>query len=392
MSFRTQNYWKKLCAYGIHTDWFCSYLHGHTQQVRLSGRGGAETDRATKPSKYFTLGARPAGAARYVGAAGVSQLSNSHDINSGICQGGALSCILYALYSNDFSSFIGDNVTTVCYADDSTLLTSGRKCDIHLVIARMEAALCSAYQWFCHNGLKVNAKKTQMVVIGTPAMLRSLPPVTLNFCGTQIVDSRTVKSLGVSIDRHFTYQTHIDSITRKCTGILIALSHARHVIPRSALKVIVESLAVSVVRYCLSVYGSCGVTQVHRIQKILNFCVRVVTGRRRFDHISDAIDQLGWLNAQQMVAFHTVCAVGKVIACGLPESIARAIGPPANQVHAHCTRRADQRTLPRIRTEAGRRRLCYRGVELLNAIGTEPSAAGFKADVKAYLLLESDAT
>lgn len=223
-------------------------------------------------------------------------------------------------------------------------------------------------------------------------MLRNLPPLTLNFGGTKVVDSRIVKSLGVSIDRHLSYHAHIDSITRKCTGILVALSHARHVIPRSALKTIVESLAVSVVRYCLSVYGSCGVTQVHRIQKILNFCARVVTGRRRFDHISDAIEQLGWLNAQQLVAFQTVCAVGKVISSGLPESIAHTIGPPANQVHEHGTRHANHRTLPHIRTESGRRRLCYRGVELLNTIGIAPVAAGFKADARAYLLLGSDVT
>ena len=112
-------------------------------------------------------------------------------------------------------------------------------------------------------------------------------------------------------------KTAIDTITRKCTGILTALSHARHVIPRSALKVIVEALAVSVVRYCLSVYGSCGVTQLNRIHKISNFCVRVVTGRCRFDHASDAIKLLGWLTAQQLVAFHAVCAVGKIVSCDM---------------------------------------------------------------------------
>ena len=146
---------EKLCAYGIHTDWFSSYLHGHTQQVRLRGKsGGAGTGRAAGER-----GARPAGPPRGARPAGDYQLSNTRDINSGIFQGGALSCILYALYSNDFSSFIGDNVTTVCYADDSTLLTSGRKSDLRLVISRMEAALSSAYQWFSHNGMKVNAKK-----------------------------------------------------------------------------------------------------------------------------------------------------------------------------------------------------------------------------------------
>lgn len=381
---------EKLSAYGIHTDWFRSYLEGHTQQVRLTGRAG---DSGARPAA--ARGARPAGATRAPGrtcTAGGAGLSRTQNVSSGIFQGGALSCVLYALYSNDLSSFIGDGVTTVCYADDSTLLASGRKRDIHLVIARLEAALNSAYQWFCHNGMKVNARKTQMLVLGTPAMLRGLPPVSLNFCGTKILDSRVIKSLGVSIDRHLTYHKHIDSVTQKCTGILMALSHARHVIPRSALKVIVECLAVSVVRYCLSVYGSCGATQVHRIQKILNFCARVVTGRRRYDHISDAIEQLGWMNARQMVTFHAVCAVSKVVTSGIPELIAETICPPANEIHDHHTRRAGRRTLPQIRTEAGRRRLCYRGVDALNALGITPGAVGLKAQVKGCVMSRGDAT
>ena len=32
----------------------------------------------------------------------------------------------------------------------------------------------------------VNATKTQMLVLGTPAMLRTLPPVVVRFCGNVI--------------------------------------------------------------------------------------------------------------------------------------------------------------------------------------------------------------
>ena len=63
-------------------------------------------------------------------------------------------------------------------------------------------------------------------------------------------------------------------MTAKCTGILIALSHARHVMPARTLKVVVQALVLSIVRYCMSVYGSCGVTRMARVQKIINFCAR----------------------------------------------------------------------------------------------------------------------
>ena len=56
------------------------------------------------------------------------------------------------------------------------------------------------------------------------------------------------------VDRHLNFETHVDNVTRKCTGILIALSHTRSVLPRGTLKCIVEALVMSSVRYCLSIY------------------------------------------------------------------------------------------------------------------------------------------
>ena len=99
---------------------------------------------------------------------------------------------------------------------------------------------------------------------------------------------------------------------------------------------------------------------------MLNFCARVVSGRRKHDNISDVIRSLGWLTAEQLVHYHTASSVLKTIITGAPPYIAGTIGAPAHTFHDHHTRRPTHRTLPRIRTETGRRRLCYRGVKLLN--------------------------
>ena len=138
----------------------------------------------------------------------------------------------------------------------------------------------------------------------------------------------------------------------------------------------------SVVRYCISVYGSCSCTQLHRIQKVINFCARVVTGKRRYDHISGVVSQLGWLTAQQLVDYHTVCAVQRTLMSGQPESLHRTIGPRARQRHDHNTRRSDMFTLPPFRIGAGKRRLCYRGVSLINDLRIEPDIPAFRAELK----------
>ena len=184
-------------------------------------------------------------------------------------------------------------------------------------------------------------------------MLQSLPAVTLKFGDATITDPRVVKSLGITLDRHLNFEQHINSVQQKCTGLLMALTHVRHVVPAHLMPKLVQSLVLSVVRYCLCIYGSCNVTQSRKIQKIINFCARVVSGRRKFDHISDTIDRLGWLNANHLIQYHTACSLHKTLRTGTPAYIAVTIGPPRGAVHSHATRRSAELSLPRIRTESG---------------------------------------
>ena len=352
---------KKLAMYGINTKWFQSYLSGHTQQVQFSNRDGT-----TAVSK-----------------------SKRNDI--GMFQGGSLSCILYLVYANDLSLHVPESVSIVQFADDTQLLVTGKKRDIQAMVDQMEVALSTVFKWFCGHSMKVNAQKTKMLVLGTPSMLRGLQPIQINFCGTTVPESQTVNNLGVTMDRFLSYQPHIDKLTQKCNGVLIALNHAKHSMPRTVIKQIVQSLAVSIVRYCLSVYGTCTDTQLHRVQKVLNFCARVVKGRRKYDHISDAFNELGWFRIKELKHYHQLCVVHRSLTTGQPEQLAATIGHAARQRHDHNTRRAAEITLPRIHLEAGRRRLNYDGVRAYNSLPFAPHPTAFRSQLKKHLLARRQA-
>ena len=94
--------------------------------------------------------------------------------NIGIFQGSALGPLLYCVFANDISQFVEDAVL-VQYADDTQILVSGKKSQIQTVVARMEKVLASLDIWFRANGLKVNATKTQLMLLGSPQNLRTLP-------------------------------------------------------------------------------------------------------------------------------------------------------------------------------------------------------------------------
>ena len=345
---------EKLIMYNIDVTWFKHYLHGHSQQVKVSNTDGS------------------------------TNLSKSLPVTTGIFQGGSLSCLLFSIFANDMSLHVPD-VTIVQFADDTQLLVTGKKADLDHLICTVERALLTLYTWFCAHDMKVNATKSQLIVLGTRQMLRDMPPVRVNFAGSTISESDTVTNLGVIMDKHLTYHDHVSRLVTRSTGTLLALNHAKHVLPSRVIKPIVTSLVVTCIRYCLSIYGTCGTTELHRVQKLLNFCARVVSGRRKYDHVSDVLRDMGWLSASNLVLYHRICSVRRIIETEQPTAIASTLVSAAE--HGHDTRRASRLRLPRIRTEAGRRQLVYSGVDEYNQFcdGFNGRPA-FKAALKGYLL------
>ena len=58
-----------------------------------------------------------------------------------------------------------------------------------------------------------------------------------------------------------------------------------------------------------------------RIQKVVNYAAKVKFGRKKFDHVSDLLKNLGWLNARELISHHTLCLAHKVRRMGGPEAL-----------------------------------------------------------------------
>ena len=203
-----------------------------------------------------------------------------------------------------------------------------------------------------------------------------------------------VKNLGVIFDQYLSWDSHVGAVSRKCCGILTALSHIRHFLPHDILPEIVTALAVSHIRYCLSVYGSGSSRNLQAIQKLLNFAARVIAGKRKFDHVTDVRDRLGWLDSSQLFHYQSLCLLDKVLSSGQPECIARQICLNRDHHdHSRSTRQDGLFHIPSIRTEAGRRRFVYRSPHLYNQLPTsvrDLRGSRFRRGLKTYLITARD--
>ena len=213
----------KLSLHGIDTSWFSAYLRDHTQSVSLTDARGKEQTSLPLPNSI------------------------------GGFQGSSLGPLLYSIFANDLSLF-GEDAVVVQYADDTQVLVSGKKSEIH-VIFQMERALASLDNWFQANGLKVNAAKTQLMLLGSPQNLRSLNDIKVKFRDHNLLPITEAKNSGVIFDRSLSWDRHVATVTQRCFGVLTGLSHLRGHLPTAVLSALINALVFSQIHYCISVYG-----------------------------------------------------------------------------------------------------------------------------------------
>ena len=316
---------EKLTLHGIETSWFSAFLRGHTQSVSLVNGSGGRV------------------------------LSRPQPINMGVFQGSALGPLLFTVFSNTISLYAGD-AAVFQYADDTQVLVSGQTDDLKSLISRMEASLSSLCDWLCVHGLKLNVNKTQLIVFGSRPNLRKVPDFSVTLHDSVLQPREEVLNLGVTFDSALSWEAHVSKLSRRCTGLLIGLSHVRNSLPDGVIKILVTTLVISRINYCLTVYGNGTQKNFDRLQKILNFASRVIFGRRKFDHISGLRDKLGWLPPKAMSDYRTLVIAHKIMQHGEPEDLASMFTRNRDSANRNKSTRQDnlfQLKRPRLETGNG---------------------------------------
>ena len=268
----------KLGWYGIDPTWFRSYLSGRGQLVR----GGSGL---VRPVRF------------------------------GVPQGSIAGPILFSLFTNDLHCHLPD-CRVIAYADDTQLLDHSPPDSQNLASLkrRVENSLDVMKHWLSSNSLKMNPQKTDFILIGTSQALKKTENFHLSIAdGSLIKPSPTVKLLGVTMDECLTWDAHITQIVRRCNALLISLSKFRHHFDQETIKLLIESHVFPHILYCISVWGGTTQNQLIRIQKLINFSARIVTGLRRRERVGPALASLGWTRVEQLVRERDLLKVYKVL-------------------------------------------------------------------------------
>ena len=119
------------------------------------------------------------------------------EVKKGVPQGSILGPLLFLLYVNDLPRTI-QNSTVMQYADDTTMTVVAK--DAVILERCLEEDVEKVSQWIDRNDLKLNVKKTNLMLIGRKRREKELNEVKVEMRGQLLERSTTVKCLGVFLD------------------------------------------------------------------------------------------------------------------------------------------------------------------------------------------------
>ncbi len=115
----------------------------------------------------------------------------------------------------------------------------------------------------------INPNKTQCLFIGTTPFTRWIPSdTTINFDNALITPSKHIKNLDIYMDCHLTCDVHIQEMHQKVMRIIFVLNRIKDKFEINTREIVIQSLVLTIINYCLPLYGTTNSTLLWRVQKL----------------------------------------------------------------------------------------------------------------------------
>jgi hypothetical protein len=208
--------------------------------------------------------------------------SSPRTLVAGVPQGSVLSPLLFSLFINDLTLIL-----TCCnfhfYADDLQIYVSGDRGELDELANRANAILARVFDWSTKNGLLLNPKKSQAMVIVNQNLPTHLPSLYLD--SEPVEWSNAVKDLGIMIDCRLDFSRHVTEVCSKVYAALHRLRLLKYLTPRHVKMKLCKSQILPFFYYGDVFCTNLRVCDARKLEVAFNSCTRYVFNLRRFDHL-----------------------------------------------------------------------------------------------------------
>ncbi len=223
--------------------------------------------------------------------------SSKKPISCSVPQGSILGPFLFLCYVNDLTVNLL-HANCFLFADDTALIVRGR--DPDRIERELNHELANISKWFDANKLAMNLKKMKVMHFRHCRNLRSNRDLHISL-NNEIVESvHHFKYLGVILDVHLSFETHIEKLCSKINSRNGILKRMRNFISKELAIDLYRSLIEPHFRYCDYIYTGCSLTNSRKLQVAQNNSLRAIARADNYYQTELLNRELGieWLDVQ----------------------------------------------------------------------------------------------
>ena len=203
---------------------------------------------------------------------------------------------------------------------------------------RVEVCLRELNQWMLLNNLQLNNDKTELLVLH--AKHRPKPPLDLITKGDAIVEpTSSARNIGAVFDDTMSFEEHVNELCRTAFYHIRNISRIRPCLSIDSTKTLVHALVTSRLGHCNSLLYGLPDYLIQRLQYVMNAAAKVITCKRKFDHVTPLLIELHWLPVRQRIVFKILLYTLKALHGATPTYQTELISP---YVPRRSLRSADQ--------------------------------------------------
>ena len=146
-------------------------------------------------------------------------------------------------------------------------------------------------------------------------MTSKLHEFRLSLLGKDISPVQSAKDLGVILDSNLTFDDHIKTTVSECIARLAQISRVKHCLDRTSL---LTALVFSKLYYCSKVWANTTEKNIRKLQALQNFACRIVSGARKYDHVTPHLKSLSWLPVKDQLNYRQAIMAFKCISGHAP--------------------------------------------------------------------------
>jgi len=228
--------------------------------------------------------------------------SNEANVSIGVPQRSTLGPLLFLIFANDLPQNVYPSSCNM-FADDVAIYTSDKS--LNKIQESLQMSVSGAEKWYTNNKLSINSSKSNIMVLRSKAKLDELSNdgCTLDIMvnGAKLNEASSCKYLGIYVDKHLSWNQHVQSLCRKLSFKLATLCRLRKVLTKQQLNQQYLSCIQPSLDYAVSVWGSCSQASIDMVTRLQRRASRIVLNNFDFINVrgEELVASLGWQSVEK---------------------------------------------------------------------------------------------